>query len=119
MIVRVLDVNHDWTFGRGKNNYITGIPAVAQDIQTRLLSFLGDCFFAINEGIDWFNLLGGKSKTAIDLAINAVILNTRNVTGILEISSTLDNNRVLTIVFSVQTAFGPISDTFQYDVGQG
>lgn len=117
MIVRALDINNDWTFGKGKSDYLTDRDAIAQDIKTRLYSFLGDCFFDITAGIDWFNLLGGKSKVDIDIAVNTVILNTNNVTGFLEISSTINNNRMITIVYSVQTVFGPISDIFQYNAG--
>lgn len=116
-IVRSLDLNHDWNFGRGRNDYISDLDAVAQDVQTRLYSFLGDCFFDITAGVDWFNLLGGKSKTDIEIAINTVILNTNNVTGLLEISSTLNDNRGITVIYSVQTVFGPISDVFQYNAG--
>lgn len=117
MIVRALDANNDWTFGKGQNDYKSGISAIAQSIQTRLSSFLGDCFFNLNAGIDWFNLLGSKNQTAIQLALSAVILNTENVTGILELSVNLDNNRNITVKYNVQTTLSTLSSTFQYDVG--
>jgi hypothetical protein len=105
MIIRALDVNHDWTFGQGKLNYITQTNAVVQDIDTRLRSFLGDCFFDISSGIDWFNLLGEKNKIALELAVRTVILNTENVSGILDSSISVDNNRQITISYSVNTVF--------------
>lgn len=105
MIVRALDVNHDWTFGKGKNNYLSANKAIAQSIDTRLYSFLGDCFFDTTAGIDWFNLLGGKDLTALKLAISATILNTENVTGLIELSVNLDNNRRITISYSVSTVY--------------
>lgn len=52
MIVRALDINGDWTFGQGKGNYLTNQAAIAQNVQTRLLSFLGDCFFDPTAGIN-------------------------------------------------------------------
>lgn len=84
MIVRALNKDGDWTFGAGKANYLSGVDALKQSISTRLNSYLGDCFFATNAGIDWFTFCGGsKSQLALQLAINAVILNTANVTGII------------------------------------
>lgn len=115
MRVRALDVNHDWTFGTGKNNYLVGNNAIAQNIDTRLLSFLGDCFFDTGAGIDWFNLLGSKNELALNLAITAVILNTVGVTGLLQVSINLDINRNLTVVYRVQTTFSQASGLFQYD----
>lgn len=119
MRVRALDVNGDWTFGKGQNDYLTGIPALAQNIKTRLSSFLNDCFFNLNFGIDWFNLLGSKNETGLNLAIASMLLNTQNVSGILELSINVDNNRVITIQYAVQTTLSAnaVSDTFQYDLG--
>lgn len=116
MIVRQIDVNHDWTFGQGKNNFITTNPAIVQDINTRLLEFLGNCFFNLAAGIDWFSLLGGKNQTALNLAVSAVILNTQNVTGLLQLSVTLSTARNLTIAYRVQTTYSVFTATFQYDL---
>jgi hypothetical protein len=103
---RTIDGLHDWTFGNGKNNYKVNSDAVAQLIGTRLRSFLGDCFFDLGAGIDWFNLLGSKKLIELRLAISATILNTPDVTGIVELSTNLDNNRRMTIQYSVNTIYG-------------
>jgi cell division FtsZ-interacting protein ZapD len=113
--VRQLDAAHDWTYGKGQNDYATANKAVAQNINTRLNSFLGNCFFDLAAGIDWFNLLGEKNQTALNLAISAVILNTQNVTGILQLSITLSPTRNLTVVYQVQTSFSRVSNIFQFD----
>ena len=117
MIIRATDVNGDWTFGRGKNNYQTLNAAIGQDIGSRLSEFLGDCFFATQNGIDWFNLLGSKNQLSIQLAVRAVILNTRNVTGILALSYNLSQNRQIQISYNAQTVYGNTSQIFQYDLG--
>lgn len=106
MIVRAIDNVGDWLYGKGKNDYKTGREAVAQCIQTRLYSFLGDCFFATNEGIDWFNLLGSKQRLALELAVSSTILNTENVTAILELTSSLDERRNLTLNYRVRVDIG-------------
>ena len=117
MIMRALDSNGDWTYGKGKNNYNSGNAAVAENIQTRLASVLGDCFFDTGAGIDWFNLLGGKDQTALNLAVAAVILNTPNVTGILQLAVILNEvTRAILIQYQVQTTYSQITGTFQYDL---
>jgi len=115
--VRALTATGDWTFGQGLSNYKTGQAAVAQNIQTRLSSFLGDCFFDQGAGIDWFNLMGSKNQVALNLAINAVILNTANVTGILQVAINVSTARRITIQYRVQTTYSVLSDVFQYDLG--
>lgn len=118
MMVRALDSDGDWTYGKGKNDYKRELLAVSQNIQTRLSSFLGDCFFAADAGIDWWNLLGGKDQRALQLAISACILNTQNVTGILQLSVSLDVNRLLTVSYRVQTTYSiTIQNEFEYDLG--
>lgn len=119
MRVRQLDDNGDWTFGSGKNNYLVNNAAVAQNIATRLRSFLGDAFFDLSAGIDWFNLLGSKNERALLLAISTVIRNTDQVIGILELSARLDQNRNITVVYNVQTTFSNVNNSFVFNLGSG
>ncbi len=116
MRVRALDVNHDWLFGKGQNDYMTANAAVIQNINTRLNSFLGDCFFNLGAGLDWLNLLGSKDQVSLNLAISAAILNTTNVTGILQLSVVLSVIRELTVRYKVQTSYSTAAGLFQYDL---
>lgn len=116
-LVRQLDVNHDWTFGKGRNNYLKDQKAVMQNIKTRLLSFLGNCFFDQGAGIDWFNFLGGKDQLGLELAINSVILNTAEVLRLVQTNVSLNRvTRKLTIQFEVVTSFTTISSAQSIDV---
>lgn len=119
MRVRGIDINNDWLFGKGQSDYKTARDAVAQDIKTRLQSFLGDCFFALEAGVDWFHLLGGKSVPAISLSVRTTILNTEGVTKLNEISVTLDEARLLTLVYSVNTIYGEITNEEQINLQPG
>lgn len=121
MRVRALDSNGDWTFGAGQNDYLTANAAVAQTIACRLLSFLGDCFFATNAGIDWFSFLGGsKSQLALELAINATILNTANVTGIIMLSVSYDSvTRAISIAYQASSSFGNVQGVVNQNLGVG
>lgn len=112
-IVRALDSDHDWTFGESLNNYLQGNAAIAQTINTRLSSFLGNCFFDLQTGIDWFNLLGSiNNEVALNLAISTVILNTTGVTGILQLSIALPTSRNFTVTYQVQTIYSTLTSNF-------
>jgi len=111
MRTRAVDAQNDWFFGKGKNDYKVNIFAVAQNVKTRLQSFLGDCFFQSNAGLDWFNLMGDKNLPALELAISSVILNTAGVTGIVEISTTVGENREVITQYTIDTVYGRFSSS--------
>lgn len=113
MSIRNLDVNHDWTFGAGRNNYVTENQEIALNLETRILSFLGDCFFAINEGIDWFNLLDYRYQPRLELAVQEVIKNTPGVTAINNVDVLLGANRKITIAYNINTVY---TNNFQNEV---
>lgn len=119
MIVRQLDNNHDWNFGAGRSNYLQANAAIAQNINTRLNSVLGDCFFDLASGIDWFNLLGSSQQLALNIAISTTILNTAQVTGILQLSSSLSVSRLFTVFYQVQTVYSTVSSNFTFTTSIG
>lgn len=126
MRVRALDSNGDWTFGSGQNDYLSGTSAVIQAIQTRLLMFLGDCFFATNQGIDWFTFLGGsKNQLALELAINAVILNTQSdeqnvISSVTTLSVAFNSQtRAFTVSYSAVSIYGAVEGTVNTNIGVG
>lgn len=116
MIVRSIDATNDWNFGKGRNSYVSNIDAVAQMIKTRLQSFLGDCFFALGEGIDWFNLNGNKDLEEIKINVSATILNTPEVISANEVNVSLGQNRNLLIQYSVNTNYGTITDELAQEI---
>lgn len=121
MIVRTLDINHDWEFGKGRNDYLSNNDAIVQMVNTRLNSFLGDCFFASDAGIDWFNLLGSKNRLAIELSVRAVILNTEGVVSLVRSETVLDSltrvismNYTITTIFSAENNVGEITSSSSF-----
>lgn len=115
MRVRALDESHDWLFGKGQNDYKTAVDALRQNIDTRLLQFLGDCFFDQTAGVDWFNLMGQKSQVAITLSVSSVILNTPGVTSINQIEAVLSETREFTVEYIANSIFGPVNGQFILD----
>ena len=106
MITRAIDSSHDFTFGNGKENYLSEQNALGQNIDTRVLSFVNDCFFAPTDGIDWFTYLGSKNQAGLKNAIAKIILNTTGVYSLDELSFTLSENRELLVQYQVTTIWG-------------
>ena len=109
MKIRKLTALNDWSFGAGIQNYATDQIAVAENIQTRVLSWFGNCFFALQEGIDYRNLLDKNQQVNLELAVKETILKSYGVIGIKTLSSVLDTKtRKLTIQYSIDTIFGKL-----------
>ena len=106
MRVRAVDENHDWTFGRGLQDYKVDEKAVSQNVKTRLLSFYRDCFFDLESGINWFALLGRGTVNLLTLAIKQNIINTNGVVGLNSVSVDYDRiTRHITLKYDIKTIF--------------
>lgn len=110
MKTRALDTTGDWSFGRGLQSYVTEKNALKQDISTRLKQWKGDCYFALNDGVDWNNYLDIGTKELLDLDIKRVILQTGGVLRIATYSSTLNHStRGVSIESNIDTVFGTVT----------
>ncbi len=110
MRVRTLDSSGDWSFGSGKQNYLSDLGALEQSIVTRLKQWRGNCFFAIEEGIDWNNLLDIGTAALLDLDIKRVILQTGGVLRISDYASTIDSmTRAVSISCTINTIYGDLA----------
>jgi len=105
MSFRNLDANHDWTFGKGLQNYVKESKEIELNLKTRLLSFLNDCFFAIREGIDWLNHLGAKDREIILLDVRKVINSTDGVRNIKSVDFFENSDRKLIINYNIDTIY--------------
>ena len=107
MIIRALNSSGDITFGQGTQNYLTGQAAIAENIQTRLKSFLNNCFWNMGAGIDWFTFLGGgNTSTQIQLACTAVIAQSFGVLAVNSVSvNTNLVNRSISVSYTITTIY--------------
>lgn len=88
MRIRNIDENNDWTFGAGQTNYVTGAYAVGLDIKLRLQEWLNDCFFALQNGINWKRRLGAfNQKLFLDNDIQRIARTTNGVLNIVDFES--------------------------------
>jgi len=105
VIFRGLDLQGDWTFGRGRQNYLTENNAIAKNIETKLKEFYSECFFAPTDGIAWFNLLGAKDSTPLLVALRTAILSAYGVVRIVDVTFSIDQNRKLSITYIIDTIY--------------
>ena len=107
MIIRNLTAQNDWTFGSGIQNYKRDLDALKLNIETRLQSWKGDCFFAPLEGVDYNNYLDVGTKNFFDSDVKRVILQSEGVMKIISYESVLDREaRILTASCTIVTIFG-------------
>lgn len=109
MIIRALTQTGDWTFGQGVQNYLRDEPAIEENIATRLRSFLNDAFWALDFGIDWYELLGAtgpETQAAIVLATRQMIAESYGVVRINSVDAAIDRvTRRLTLNYNIDTIF--------------
>lgn len=110
MSFRNLDNNGDWTFGLGRNNYVIENQEIALNIKTRVLSFLGDCFFATDEGIDYWNLLEYNKQDQLENAIASTIAATDGVQKVNNVDIIIGSNRRMTVSYSIYTIYSQTID---------
>lgn len=106
MMFRALDSNLDWTFGRGKANYLRDALAVAEHARTRLGMLEGDCFFDATGWIDWLNLLGSREQAALLFSVRSILMNTQGVDTVEDLGSVVDANRALSVIYALTTVYG-------------
>lgn len=108
MIIRQTTDDGDWKFGKGLSDYARDEQAVEQNIKSRCLSWVGDCFFALQEGIDWRSRLDVGQKQALVEEIKGEILQSFGVVGITSIDFTFNPQlRDLRVVADAETIFSP------------
>jgi len=90
-MIRRLDENGDWTFGSGRGSYIGGLEGLKLRLKTQLKEWTGDCFFALERGIDWH--LADKRENETLRQIRATIMRNRDVLAAEEIYIEKNGNR--------------------------
>lgn len=109
MKIRALDSGGDWEFGRGLQSYLVDQQAIEENVATRLRQFLGDCFWAVEQGVDWFSLLGVKgpqTQAAIVLAARQVIAESYGIVRINSVEASTDaTTRRCTVAYNTDSIF--------------
>lgn len=116
MIIRAIDNTNDWLFGHGLTDYAQNEAGVEENIKTRLQSWVGDCFFALQDGIDWRSRLDFGQKQNLLNELKTEILSSFGVVAVLSITGVFDGvSRTFTVNATIQTIF---SAAFQIQLSQ-
>lgn len=100
-------------FGRGQQDLTYGLYAVSQAIKTRLLLLKGEWWEDLDDGLPLFQQILGQTGTKnnltiVDSLIKERIIETQDVTGIGEFSSTYEE-RKYSFTATVNTKYGSVS----------
>lgn len=103
---RTLDSNWDFQFGRGKQDYASDSMAVSYRLKTKLLSWFRDCFFDVEAGVDWKNILGSKgTKSQADSAVRQLVVTDEGVDSLVSFDSSM-SGRTYNCSIRVKTIYG-------------
>lgn len=108
MRARSLDKDHDWQFGKGVYSYRRELDALKQNLETRLLSSLGDCFSDQAEGVNWNAYLDIGTKNLLDIDILRVVNSTGGVIKVTRYESSMDLERNIHISMNILSVYGGI-----------
>ena len=115
MKIRSIDLNGDWMFGSGLQTFKKDLPAIMQNIQTRLKSWKGDSFAHIAEGVDYNNFMDIGTKALLDSDIKRVILQSEGVIKMSTYESTLNRaDRGISVQTEIVTIYG--SDALELEL---
>lgn len=107
---RALDENGDMIFGHGDRDFISGLPAMAQVLKTRLSAVEGEWWEGDPHALPYYTEMIGagatkKKQDAMDLMVINRIMDTVGVISVSEVNSTIQNRRYH-FECKVQTIYG-------------
>lgn len=111
-------VNGEPSYGQGKQDFLQGIDAVAQAIQTRLLLFYGEWWEDITDGLPlWTEIIGfgGSNKDKVNALITKRIIDTkldetRLISDVTDVVNTYDSTlRKYTYSSKAKSIYGNIT----------
>ena len=109
-IFRNLTPTGDWLIGKGTAGFAQNNQAIGLDIQTAVLSFKGDCFFAQFDGVDWFNRLNVGQQDALTQEIWNLILQRNGVLAVNTVNVDLNRKtRAISISYDIETVYGNLT----------
>ena len=108
----LLDSVGDWAVENDQLQFVTGRDEIAQIIETRLRSFIGEWFLDVRIGVPWFSKILKKnpSATEIEAILIQQIVDSPGVVTLENIDLSLDNvTRRLRVSFEAETLDGIVN----------
>jgi hypothetical protein len=107
MITRALTANYDFQFGNGLQNYLRSEAAIEQNAVTTVLSWIGDCYYFKNIGVDWYNRLDPGQQGNLMQEIKQVLAACYGIVQVISIAGELGADRLDSIQADIATIFVP------------
>jgi len=108
MILRATTKTNDWLFGKGLQDYFFNEAAIEANIRTKLLEWVGNCYFNLLAGIDWRNRLDVGQQQALVVEIKQLVLQCYGVISILVFQANfISKTRMDNITMTLQTIYSP------------
>lgn len=111
MIGRALDANNDIFMSRRRIAVVSDGAEVVQHVRSRLLFYLGECSWATNVGVPYFQRIFVKPMNLpqTEAILKSVILKSSNVLKLLDFSMQYtSSNRQLGVAYQAETTYGVI-----------
>lgn len=119
MLLRAVIKNNEgfrtWQFGHGYSDYKRENASISQDVESALLEWKGDAFWALLNGIDWRTRLGKHNqKEPLDQDVLNIIEGREGVLKVFDFESVL-SERNYTARCSIYTIYSqePITMIFE------
>lgn len=108
MIIRATTATNDWTYGKGLQDYFFNEAAIEANIKTKLLEWIGDCYWNLQAGVDWKNRLDVGQQASLAVEIKQMILQCYGVVSILKFTANFSSaTRFDSITTTLQTIYSP------------
>lgn len=113
MLSRALDSNNDIFVTRGRIAVVQDGAEVVQHVRSRLLFYLGECSWATDKGVPYFQQIFVKPMNLpqVESILKAVIIKSPGVLKLLDFSTAYSSTtRKLAIAWQAETTYGVVSD---------
>lgn len=111
MIGRALDANNDIFMARRRIAVVSDGAEAVQHVRSRLLFYLGECSWAVDVGVPYFQRIFVKPMNLpqTEAILKSVVLNSPNVLKLLDFSMQYtSSNRRLGVAYQAETTYGVI-----------
>lgn len=108
MIIRATTATNDWTFGKSLQDYFINEAAIEANVKTKMLEWVGDCFFNLPGGIDWKNRLDVGQQQSLIVEIKQLVLQCYGIISIVAFEANFTGStRFESITMTLQTIYSP------------
>lgn len=111
MIVRAVDSEGNFVFGKGASSYKKDLPALKQTIECKIKEWKGNCWFDVDAGIDWQTRLSKNlnSLQFLKIDIIGIIQSIPEVLSV-EFVGIVYQDRQASLSYSITSVYGGLSN---------